>query len=183
MGVPKTKAAGLGAPQMRRASPVDSGVDTQQRELMGRHRLIESLLRGGMEVAAPLRDRGVDLIAYTPPGTPGGFGAFPIQLKSFSVEGFSLHRKYAGIDRLVLAYAWHINQPERCVILAMTYAEALRVATDMRYTSTASWKKPNGAYTVTKPGAKLRERLAPFALRNDRWSDVRTRLPARGHRA
>ena len=39
-------------------------VDSQLIEIIGRNRLINELLRGGLEVATPLRDRGIDLIAY-----------------------------------------------------------------------------------------------------------------------
>lgn len=148
-------------------------MDSQQRELMGRHRLIESLLRGGLEVAAPLRDRGVDLVAYEPPGSPGGFDAFPIQLKSFSGEGFSIHKKYAGVDRLVLAYVWHMHEPAQTSILALTYAEALSVAEDMGYTRTESWRAERGEYHVTKPGAGLRERLARYRIQEDCWTEPR----------
>src|SRR5438876_7603876 len=39
-------------------------VDTQIVELIGRHHLTAELLRAGLEVATPVRDRGIDLIAY-----------------------------------------------------------------------------------------------------------------------
>lgn len=38
--------------------------DSQVVELLGRNRLIEELLLAGLEVALPLRDRRIDLIAY-----------------------------------------------------------------------------------------------------------------------
>lgn len=38
--------------------------DSQLTELSGRHFLIAQLVAGGLEVAVPVRDRGVDLIAY-----------------------------------------------------------------------------------------------------------------------
>lgn len=39
-------------------------LDTQQLELIGRSLLVGELLRDGLEVALPERDRGIDLIAY-----------------------------------------------------------------------------------------------------------------------
>ena len=39
-------------------------LDTQVVEVLGRQRLMAELLRDGLEVAVPARDRGVDLIAY-----------------------------------------------------------------------------------------------------------------------
>jgi len=43
--------------------------DSQLTELIGRHFLIARLAAGGLEVAIPVRDRGVDLIAYLDLGT------------------------------------------------------------------------------------------------------------------
>jgi hypothetical protein len=39
--------------------------DTQVIELIGRNRLGSEILRDGLEVAVPARDRGIDLIAYS----------------------------------------------------------------------------------------------------------------------
>ena len=38
-------------------------LDSQVTEYLGRNLLIDQLLRAGVEVAIPVRDRGVDLIA------------------------------------------------------------------------------------------------------------------------
>ncbi len=45
-------------------NPTTTTTDTQKTELLGRNRLIDELLRDGMEVAAPIRDLGVDLVDY-----------------------------------------------------------------------------------------------------------------------
>lgn len=139
---------------------------------MGRHRLIESLLGAGLEAAMPLRDCGVDLVAYTPAGAVGGFQAFPIQLKSFSGEGFSLHRKYAAAQGLVLAYVWRLTEPEHSSIYAMTYTEAVGVAREMGYTQTESWRKERGSYSVTQVGERLRDRLSSFLVRAGGWHEI-----------
>ena len=39
-------------------------IDTQAVEILGRGRLVEELVRAEIEVAIPVRDRGVDLVAY-----------------------------------------------------------------------------------------------------------------------
>jgi predicted methyltransferase MtxX (methanogen marker protein 4) len=36
----------------------------QQIEIMGRNRLVNELIAAGIAVAVPLRDRGIDVIAY-----------------------------------------------------------------------------------------------------------------------
>ncbi len=61
-------------------------LDTQITELAGRHDLISQLLAGGVEAAVPVRDRGVDLIAYIERDESSAdqldFVACPIQRKT-----------------------------------------------------------------------------------------------------
>ncbi len=58
-------------------------VDTQTIEIVGRQRLSGELLAAGLEVAMPLRDRGIDLIAYADLDRQvKRFTAKPIQMKS-----------------------------------------------------------------------------------------------------
>ena len=68
-------------------------MDTQQIEIIGRGLLTAHLIEGGVEVARPERDRGVDLIAYVDT-LPGGFAACPIQMKAFTDRAFAIWRKY-----------------------------------------------------------------------------------------
>ena len=76
-------------------------LDTQVIELLGRNRLVSELLRAGLEVAVPARDRGIDLIAYLDlidpqdeakdPASAGRvqrFAARPIQMKAASQQSF-----------------------------------------------------------------------------------------------
>ncbi len=69
--------------------------DTQQVELLGRNRLIDELLRDKLEVALPIRDRGIDLIAYADTGVDvTTYTARPIQMKASWSRSFGLLRKY-----------------------------------------------------------------------------------------
>jgi hypothetical protein len=53
--------------------------DPQFVEILGRHYLITELMRAGIEVAEPVRDRGIDLIAYVDlDSSSGAFCARPI---------------------------------------------------------------------------------------------------------
>ena len=72
-------------------------VDSQVIELLGRNRLVSELLRAGLEVAIPARDRGIDLIAYLDlidppdPAKPAAAGASRIRDKFFqSVEDIEI---------------------------------------------------------------------------------------------
>lgn len=39
-------------------------MDSQQLEIIGRQVLVKALIEADLEVATPLRDRGVDILAY-----------------------------------------------------------------------------------------------------------------------
>lgn len=72
-----------------------SVADTQLTEIFGRNRLINDLLLSGVEVATPVRDRGVDLIAYVDLYEQiGRFAAVPIQIKAATQRSFTIDRKY-----------------------------------------------------------------------------------------
>jgi len=80
-----------------------AGGDSQVVELLGRNRLIEELLLAGLEVALPMRDRGIDLIAYADlAARVESFAACPIQMKASSEAAFGLHSKYGRVRNLSL---------------------------------------------------------------------------------
>ena len=88
-------------------------MDGQTVEIIGRNYLVSMLVRDGLEVARPERDRGVDLIAYLDlEKTGGSFTACPIQMKAATRSSFSLFQKYTKFSRLLLAYVWHVQNPD-----------------------------------------------------------------------
>ncbi len=150
-------------------------IDSQILELLGRNQLINELLRARLEVALPLRDHGIDLIAYADlgPGLVAIVGC-PIQMKASLREGFSVDAKYAKFPNLLLAYVWNIEVPLKQTIFAMTYQEANTVADQMGWTKTASWR--DGSYTTTAPSAALRALLEPHRMTPERWWQKVTHL-------
>jgi len=145
------------------------GLDTQVVELLGRHRLMGELLRDGLEVAVPARDRGVDLIAYADLSLQVAmFAARPIQMKAFSIRGFSVARKYTKIADLILAYVWHVGGEEPAVTYALPHTRVVKVAEEMGWTETASWQD-GGAYTTTNPSQKLLGLLEPHRMQPGSW--------------
>lgn len=70
------------------------GSEGQVVEAIGEGHAIAQFLREGFEVARPVRDRGVDLVAYrdTHP-----FEAYPVQLKTATGRSFGIWKKYASI--------------------------------------------------------------------------------------
>lgn len=66
-----------------------STLDTQSIEIIGHNRLVDELLLAGLEVALPLRDRGVDLITYVdlrPGGSADGVSTAPVERRIASNE-------------------------------------------------------------------------------------------------
>jgi hypothetical protein len=150
-------------------------MNDQLLELCGRHRLTESLLGAGLEVAFPARDRGVDLIAYADIDRRlERFAAVPIQMKAASAARFSIDRKYSKFHDMLIAYVWNVAEPVRTKIYALNQEEALRIATEMKYTMTESWAG-KGAYVVTRPGRELVDRLRPYEVSQEKWQAVRRR--------
>lgn len=141
-------------------------MDAQSVEIVGRNLLVTELVRDGVEVARPERDRGVDLIAYLDVDESGTFCACPIQMKASTRAAFGLFRKYERIHGLVLAYVWGVGGPST-ETFGLTYSEALAVAEAMGWTATLSWKREG--YTTTRPSAKLRGLLEPHRMVPGRW--------------
>lgn len=143
-------------------------MDTQTIEILGRNRLVDELLMAALEVALPLRDREVDLIAYVEPtGAASTFAAVPIQMKAASARAFSIDAKYAKLSNLVMAYVWGLRAPEHATTFALTYAEALAVANAMGWTATASWD--SGTYSTASPNQRLLEQLLPYRMSPEAW--------------
>ena len=77
-------------------------------ETIARSYLINELVRSGIEVAQPLQDVGIDLLAYLDRESPDGHSrAWPLQLKANYDESFSVDKKYADIPSLIIVFAWH----------------------------------------------------------------------------
>jgi hypothetical protein len=143
-------------------------MDSQVVELLGQNWLMGELLRAGLEVAIPIRDRGIDLIAYADlRDRVSAFSACPIQMKAALDSAFSIDQKYAKFPNLIIAYVWFVQDPSRTITYALTHEEAVAVAETMGYTRTNSWNA--GAYVTTRPAARLVERLAPFKMDEKKW--------------
>jgi hypothetical protein len=143
-------------------------LDTQVVELLGRQRLIGELLRAGLEVAVPARDRGIDLIAYVDLSQQvRQFASRPIQMKASTTSAVGVDQKYERIADLILAYVWHLDDPPAAVTYAMSYPEAVQVAKAMGWTQTASWQR--GQYSTSSPSKRLLAPLGPYRLSPERW--------------
>ena len=142
--------------------------DSQRVELLGRNRLIDELLRDNLEVALPIRDRGIDLIAYADLSEHvATYVARPIQMKAAWTQGFGIDRKYEKFPDLVIAYVWHLSSPRDAITYAMIFGQARSIAEQMGWTRTKSWER--GGYVSNAPGKRLLELLKPFQMRPGAW--------------
>lgn len=140
--------------------------DTQVIEILGRNYLVNQLYAANVEVARPERDKGVDLIAYI--DIDGLFHAVPIQMKVATQGRFSIYQKYEKFNDLLLVYIWNLTADDvtKAEVYAMTYQEAVKVATDMGWTESNSYK--SGGYS-SKISPKLRELLKPYKMDAEKW--------------
>ncbi|HVX58570.1 MAG TPA: hypothetical protein VG964_02425 [Candidatus Saccharimonadales bacterium] len=136
-------------------------LDSQQVEIVGRNILVSLFIADNVEVATPLRDKGVDLIAYD----SQTFRAVPVQLKTFSNTGFSLNEKYKG---MMLAYVWYASQPLKAEVYVMTYNQALEVAG-------SSFFEKHGKVAITKAGPRILSAIEPYKYRPGYLSNLITR--------
>ena len=143
-------------------------LDTQVVEIMGRQRLIAELLRDGLEVALPVRDRGVDLIAYADLSHQvAQFAARPIQMKASTTSGFGVFTKHERVADLIMAYVWQLGDPASAVTYAMTYPQAKGIADMQGWTTTAAWG--TGGYSTSKPSQQLLGLLETYRMGPGRW--------------
>lgn len=153
--------------------------DTQVVELIGRNRLGSEILRDGLDVAVPARDRGIDLIAYADlSSNVKTFIARPIQMKASSEASFSIDRKYKRVANLIIAYVWYVHDANTTVTYALTYNEALAIArkcSGRAKGNSASWKR--GRYSTSKPSAELRGLLQRFKITEGKWWEKVTGTP------
>lgn len=145
-------------------------LDSQIIEIIGRNQLVNELLAAGFEVAQPIRDRGVDLIAYLDIDDEiPQFTAIPIQIKASRNSSFMIDQKYEKFPNLVIAFVWNVisENKQKQVTYALTHKESLAIAEAMGYVKTPSLNK--GRYTTTQPSQKLLELIEPYRMDSMAW--------------
>jgi hypothetical protein len=88
-------------------------------------------------------------------------------MKAASTSCFAVDQKYGKFPNLLLAYVWHLEDPDRAVAYALSYPEALSVAQEMGYTATMSWQ--SGIYTTTRPSRRLLDLLERIRMTPEKW--------------
>lgn len=143
---------------------MNNTTDSQTIELFGKNILINKLLASGIEVAQPVRDRGVDLIAYVERRSNSQqFVANPLQIKVFRGSGFSIDRKYSKISNLYMIYIWNVLNQCDVSFYAMSYEQAVELANSMGYTKTRSWCD-HGRYVQTVSSKRLTTQMENYLV-------------------
>jgi hypothetical protein len=145
-------------------------MDTQQVELMGRNRLVNELIAAGIEVALPLRDRGIDVIAYLDrDDSAGRFLAVPIQMKASSKRRFGLDKKYLRTKNIVVAFVWNIGCPAEEKTYALTYSEAATIVQGKTWAKTDSWVNKGGYNTTVGKQLHSLLNLDRYLMTPEKW--------------
>jgi hypothetical protein len=138
-------------------------MDTQQIEIIGKHILIANLLAANLEVAEPIRDRGIDLIVFRDGSDDGKFIACPIQLKTATDEAFELYSKYERFPDLRIVYVWNVRNPKDAEFYCLTYAEAISLLKSLKHKQFSFLEKNKYWYTG-KPSKELRKMLKEYQV-------------------
>jgi hypothetical protein len=148
-----------------------AALDTQQIEIVGRNLLVSLFISDGIEVAMPMRDRGIDVIAFLDLPEKGSFKAVPVQLKAFSQRGFGVYKKYEKFPDMLIAYLWFANEPLKAELYVLTYEQAVGIADHLGWTKTISWTS-NGSYITSKPSKELVGALEPYKYSPGKLADL-----------
>jgi hypothetical protein len=147
-------------------------MDTQVIELLGRNWLVSQLLSAGLEVAMPVRDRGIDLIAFI---DKNKFVSCPIQMKAATQKAFSLNKKYEKFPNMLLTYVWNLDDINNAVSYALTFKEAFKICDALGWTKTPSWRD-GGSYSTSAPSKKLLKLLEPYLMSPKKWHSKVVRI-------
>jgi hypothetical protein len=135
-------------------------------EMLGRNHLITQLIEDRVNVAIPLWDQGVDLVAYYQ--GEGRLVARPLQLKVAELSRWGVYKKYKDIPGLLMVYVWNVKSNVQIYAMNYTEAECLLSIGPKDHAQSNSYKKDKGSYH-TVPSQKLLEALKPFLMTKGRW--------------
>lgn len=140
-------------------------MDTETLALVGRNRLINELLEAGVEVALPVRDKGIDLFAYF--DMKETTVVAPIRIRASAGRSFAIDQKLERVPRLIHVFVWGVGT-DKPSTYALTHHEAMTVADAMGYTITQDGQR--GLYTTQQPSKTLVEQLKRFQMTPDGWT-------------
>ncbi|HXC01381.1 MAG TPA: hypothetical protein VNU49_01935 [Opitutaceae bacterium] len=143
--------------------------DTQLTELLGRALLQNALMSCGLEVAYPVRDRGIDMLAYMDTSPTGLCRAIPIQVKAATTERFGVDSKYKKFSELRIVHVWHVRSTPDARFFLTDFRETAHLAKNYQWS--------NGRWNTSAPSAKLKKKLKRFEVLPGQWMEKLKLLP------
>jgi hypothetical protein len=143
--------------------------DTGATEVLGRAWVTTELTRGGIEIARPERDIGVDLVAYTADAS----WMLPIQLKTIGLTGLTVFQKYIGMPLgivYVLLGDEHGGTAGRAGTTAylLTPEEAWQLPTTLKMKFDPDY---HGTYRFASLTRALTNELNPYQVQPGTWAE------------
>jgi hypothetical protein len=147
-------------------------LDNQQVEVLGRNIVVNQLTHEGIEVAEPVRDRGVDLVAYlSKEDGADEFYARPLQLKVSSHRGFSIRKKYLEFNQMYVVYVWRVAYPsEESEIYVLDTDEMEAVGNERGWTTNSTWLD-DGRWDETEATEATKDVIKEYRVHPGDWRD------------
>jgi hypothetical protein len=149
---------------------LDERVESERLEFARRARLMDELLEEGVNVALPMGECAIDMLAYVNSRTDAcTVVSVPIKIVSFSSDALSINLERARASGLLIALVRQIGKPEQVRTFAFTPAELTvvkMIAMCARGNSARVGESPSHART---PQSILQNALEPFAISPGEW--------------
>jgi len=138
--------------------------DTQLTELLGTALLQNALMIDDIEVAYPVRDRGIDMLAYIDINSARLFRAIPIQIKAATAEGFGVDKKYEKFSELRIVHIWHVHSNSNARFFLTNYEETKELANGRK--TLANGRKN---WHTSAPSEDLKKKLKKYEVLPGEW--------------
>lgn len=139
-------------------------MDSQIIDLLGRNRLVDELLQAGLDVAVPVKQRGIDLIVYAQQ-SDGSFVASPLQIRSSAGRSFSIDHTNEKMANLIYAFVWGVGT-EKVATYALTQREMQRVGESTGFSLMQSSQR---ALYAESPNRSLLAEIERFKMSPESW--------------
>lgn len=141
-------------------------MDAQQIELIGRSLLQAQLLREDIEIALPIRDKGIDLVAYLDRRGESQPHSCFLQMKAASNRAFSFNTKYQHFGHFKFVYIWHVLESEKVRFFLLSYSEAESLCRHHAWTPTRNGFE---RWSTSNPSGTLSGKLEKFQVVGRQW--------------
>lgn len=145
-------------------------MDAMTLRLLGRNRVIDDLLRAGLQTALPLVDgTGIDLFAFgMPRGAHERWVSAPVRVRASSGRAFAIDEGADRVPGLLHAFVWGLGGSDERVYV-LNHREARTIAEQMGFALPQTGQF--ALYDHQAPTRSLMELIEPYRTGSDRWRD------------